>query len=146
MSGLTVETALRALAGGMLIGLTATLLLLLQGQVLGVSSILAGTFTLSGSDRTWRAAFVAGLVAGGAALLLFFPAALVPGVSRSLPALAGAGLLVGFGTRMARGCTSGHGVCGLARFSKRSLVAVLTFMGTGALTVLAIRVLLGGSL
>ncbi|MCK6550157.1 YeeE/YedE family protein [Myxococcota bacterium] len=144
MESLTITTALWALAGGALIGLSATLLLYLQGQVLGVSSILAGVFTGSGG-RVWRAAFVMGLLAGGLVLALVSPTALVPGVVRSAPALAIAGLLVGFGTRMSMGCTSGHGVCGLARSSKRSLVAVVTFMGTGALTVLGVARIFGGT-
>jgi len=135
-----------ALAGGALIGLAATFLLLFNGRVAGVSGIAGGL--VGGADgRSWRLAFVLGMVAGG--LLL---KALAPGVfgdaaapARSPLLLAGAGLLVGYGTRLANGCTSGHGVCGLSRGSVRSLAATLTFMATGAGTVFVLRHLAGGA-
>ena len=133
-----------ALAGGVLIGLASVLLLLGNGRIAGVSGILGGLLEAPGEDGSWRAAFILGLFAAawfghaigamGAAPSVYFP-----GTPGQWAQLAGGGLLVGFGTRLARGCTSGHGVCGLARCSGRSLVAVLVFMGVGMLTVLLTR-------
>jgi uncharacterized membrane protein YedE/YeeE len=135
-------TPISGLLGGALIGLSATLLLLLTGRVAGISGIVGGLLT--GTDRAWRGAFVVGLMGGGALVQLIWPGAI--GASpAALPVLAGAGVLVGFGTRLGGGCTSGHGVCGMSRLSVRSLVATLTFMGVAVLTVLAVRMLGGGS-
>lgn len=133
------ESLARGLVGGFLIGLSAVLLLALNGRIAGISGIVGGlVFDGKAGDRSWRGLFLLGLLAGAAlAALLPIPA---PAASTLhwLP-LAGAGLLVGFGTRLGTGCTSGHGICGLARFSKRSFVAVFTFMGFGFLTVFVIR-------
>ena len=107
-----MTTWMIALAGGVLIGLSATLLLWLNGRVAGVSGILNGVLFPKAGDVSWRAMFLLGLVAG---------------------------LLVGFGTRMGNGCTSGHGVCGLGRLSMRSLAAVLTFMATAIATTFLVR-------
>lgn len=131
-------TPISGLIGGVLIGLSATLLLWLTGRVAGISGIVAGLLT--GTDRAWRGAFVVGLVAGGGFTHILAPAA-IGSSPAGLPLLAAAGVLVGFGTRLGGGCTSGHGVCGMSRFSVRSLVATLTFMATGAITVLALRML-----
>ncbi len=133
-------TPLSALAGGVLIGLAAAGLLLVNGRIAGISGMLAGAISPNTTDKGWRRAFLAGLVGGGvlAALLLpgaFGPALLGPG------ALVAAGAVVGLGTRLGGGCTSGHGVCGIGRMSKRSMVAVATFMATGAVAVYVARVL-----
>ena len=121
-------TPVSALAGGVLIGLASVWLLAANGRIAGVSGILHGLFAQPPGDRAWRAAFVTGLVAAGFAWQLFFPAS---ETSMHWGWLALAGLLIGFGTRVSGGCTSGHGVCGLGRFSLRSLVAVLGFMAAG---------------
>jgi len=129
----------RGLAGGGLIGLSAVLLLALNGRIAGISGILGGLVVdRSATDRAWRLLFLVGLLLGAAAAGLL-PIPVPAGSSLKWPALVVAGLLVGFGTRTGSGCTSGHGICGLARFSKRSFAAVLTFMGTGFLTVFLLR-------
>ncbi|TBR36036.1 MULTISPECIES: YeeE/YedE family protein [Dyella] len=133
---------LAGLAGGALIGLSAVLLLWLNGRIAGISGIAFGISDTAASERVWRIAFVAGLlIAGGLALHLLPHEAPREGYSRGVLVLAG--LLVGVGTAMGSGCTSGHGVCGLARFSRRSLAAVLTFMITAFVTVFVARHLLG---
>ena len=142
---MTDFTPVSALVGGLLIGLAAALLLLANGRVAGVSGIVANAiWRAPGEERAWRLAFVAGLPLG-AAIVSAATGGLTVEISRSPALLVAAGLLVGFGTRLGNGCTSGHGVCGLARGSKRSLVATLTFIGVGALTVFAVRHLLGAS-
>jgi uncharacterized membrane protein YedE/YeeE len=136
---------LLSLAGGAVIGLAATFLLYFNGRVAGVSGITGGL--VGGAEgRAWRLAFVGGLLLGGLLLRLAWPERAFFGAlpARSPVLLVVAGLLVGYGTRLANGCTSGHGVCGLSRGSVRSLAATLTFMATGAGTVLAAR-LLGGA-
>ena len=130
-----------ALLGGALIGLAATLLLLLNGRVLGITGIVAG---LLGRDAQWRVLFILGMIAGAVDLVALRPDAMAVGVRLTTPVLIGGGLLVGFGTRLANGCTSGHGVCGLARLSPRSMVATVVFISTGALTVFLVRHLAGG--
>jgi uncharacterized membrane protein YedE/YeeE len=121
-------TPLSALAGGLLIGAASVWLLAANGRIAGVSGILHGLFAQPPGDRPWRAAFIVGLIAAGFIWRLVAPAA---GAEANLAAMALAGALVGFGTRLGGGCTSGHGVCGLGRFSLRSLVAVMTFMICG---------------
>jgi len=135
-------TPVASLAGGVLIGLAAVWLLAVNGRVAGVSTILHGLVAQPRDDRLWRAAFIAGLVAAGFAWHAFAP----PVAAREgfgLGWAAAAGLLVGFGTRIGAGCTSGHGVCGLGRRSLRSLVAVVVFMATGMVAVYVSRHLLG---
>jgi uncharacterized membrane protein YedE/YeeE len=137
----TLQLWLAALAGGALIGLASGLLMLWLGRIAGISGIFHGAFeptAAAAGERAWRMAFVGGLVAAGVLLALLAPTAASSAPAASvLPAgpralwLVVAGLLVGFGTRMGSGCTSGHGVCGLARLSMRSLSAVLTFMACG---------------
>lgn len=143
-------TSLPSLAGGVLIGLSATGLLALLGRVAGISGIVGGLLgAFGGGDRAeapWRAAFVAGLLAGGASLAAIRPEGFAMTLERSTAALVAAGFLVGFGSRMGSGCTSGHGVCGIARGSGRSIVATATFMATGALTTLAVTQAFGGRL
>ena len=131
---------LSALSGGVLIGLSATLLLLLNGRIAGISGIVNGMIRRNAaSEWAWRGAFLAGLMLAGAAVMRAMGQG--EGSPASLPLLLAAGVLVGFGTSMGGGCTSGHGVCGLGRLSKRSLVAVLVFMAAAIATVLALRLL-----
>jgi uncharacterized protein len=121
-----------SLAGGALIGLSASVLLVLSGRVAGISGILGGIVHPVRGEVGWRAAFLLGLLAGALWLAWCLPNAVAPrdtGVKGVL--IAFGGLLVGFGTQLGGGCTSGHGVCGLSRLSGRSLVAVLTFMAAG---------------
>jgi uncharacterized membrane protein YedE/YeeE len=136
-------TPLASLFGGMLIGLSASAMLLLDGKIAGISGILAGVLKPVRGDTLWRVCFLAGLLAGGILLRIFFPSAFDFGIIRPLPMLIVAGLLVGFGTRLGSGCTSGHGVCGVSRLSPRSLVATATFIFTGALTVYLLKLLSG---
>lgn len=127
-------TALEATAGGALIGLAASWLLFAKGRVAGISGIVGGLMGSWDADSAWRTSFVLGLMAGGGVLMVIAPETIVAPAGRSLLMVATAGVLVGYGTRLGSGCTSGHGVCGLSRFSRRSLVAMLTFMGTGMVT------------
>lgn len=124
---------LLALLGGALIGSGSALLLLTHGRIAGISGITGGLVQRATPDRAWRVAFLAGLVAAGLVASAIVPAA-IGAPARPLAAIVVAGLLVGFGTRLGNGCTSGHGVCGLSRLSARSLVAVVAFMTTGAIT------------
>jgi uncharacterized membrane protein YedE/YeeE len=133
-------TPVRSLTGGLLIGLAASLLWLGAGRVAGVSGIVGGLLARRGSDRAWRFLFVAGLLSGGLALAWLAPSTLAAS-PRSLPLLAVAGLLVGGGTRLGSGCTSGHGICGLSRLSRRSLAATATFLATAMATVVVARAL-----
>jgi uncharacterized protein len=139
----TLFTPLASTLGGGLIGLSAGVLLLFAGRIAGISGILGGAFFTAG-DRLWRFAFLGGLVAGGALLALLAPSSFSAPSAQGTPILV-AGLLVGFGTQLGSGCTSGHGVCGLPRLSLRSLAATGTFMVAGAAAVLAVRLLGGGS-
>ncbi|MCM2309816.1 MAG: YeeE/YedE family protein [Steroidobacteraceae bacterium] len=134
-----MTTWMIALAGGVLIGLSATLLLWLNGRVAGVSGILNGVLFPNAGDVSWRAMFLLGLIVAAGLYMALVPGAPLPRTDYSRVALVVAGLLVGFGTRMGNGCTSGHGVCGLGRFSMRSLAAVLTFMATAIATTFVVR-------
>jgi uncharacterized membrane protein YedE/YeeE len=131
-----------ALAGGVLIGIAAAMFVLLNGRIAGISGVIGGLFKPVKGDVVWRAAFVLGLVGSPVAYALFAPLP-VPRMDAQFGALVVAGLLVGVGTRYGSGCTSGHGVCGLARLSPRSLVATAAFMGAGFATVFVARHLLG---
>lgn len=139
-------TPLASLIGGLLIGLSASMLLLCDGKIAGISGIVAGTLSPAKNDTLWRVVFIAGLLIGGFLLRVFSPEIFAISIPRSWGALILAGLLVGFGTRLGNGCTSGHGVCGLSRGAKRSLIATIAFMATGAVTVYVINHLLGGTL
>lgn len=131
------EMSILALIGGVLIGAASSLLLLTHGRIAGISGII-GTALSDRSGRGWRLAFLAGLALAGVVASVAAPGAVgTPAVSMGVVAIAG--LLVGYGTSTGGGCTSGHGVCGLSRLSSRSLVAVATFMSTGALTVWLMR-------
>jgi uncharacterized membrane protein YedE/YeeE len=132
-------TPVSGLVGGLLIGLAATLLLLLNGRISGISGIVGGLLAPRSPEAGWRVAFVAGLLLGALAYVLATGEALLVGMQASLPVLVAAGLLVGFGTRLGSGCTSGHGICGVARLSKRSIVATATFVGVATLTVFLTR-------
>lgn len=137
-------TPISALIGGALIGLSASMMLLFNGRIAGVSGIVGGLLQPSRGEAPWRAAFLAGLLAGGLLLALVHPRALPSPAAAPSLGLVAAGLLVGFGTRLGNGCTSGHGVCGLSRLSFRSLVATAIFMGAAVATVFVVRHLLGG--
>ncbi|MEO6710012.1 MAG: YeeE/YedE thiosulfate transporter family protein [Planctomycetota bacterium] len=128
-----------ALLGGGLIGLAAAVLLVLTGKTAGVSGIVDGVLRGEAGEWRWKAAFLAGLVAGGLLLAWLMPSALAEAAPRSMPWVIAGGLLVGFGARIGGGCTSGHGVCGIGRGSLRGLVGTAIFIAVGALTVLLIR-------
>ena len=137
-------TPLPALLGGVLIGLAATLILVFEGKVAGISGIVAAFMRPSPDDTAWRGQFLSGLLVGGVLLRFVYPQAF-GATSASLASVAVAGLLVGYGTRLGNGCTSGHGVCGTSRLSARSMVATGTFILTGAVTVFLVRKVLGGA-
>ena len=132
-------TPLSATAGGVLIGISVTLLLLFNGRIGGVSGIMNGALFASKGDRIWRLTFLAGLVLGAFVFHLLAPDFTVLRQGYPLLLLGLGGFLIGFGTRMGGGCTSGHGICGIANLSIRSLIATLTFMVTGMITVYTIR-------
>jgi len=138
-------TPLSGLLGGALIGLAAAMLMLLTGRIAGISGIFGGLLSPATSDRGWRIAFIAGLIAAPLIAALATGAALPsPAMPASLIVIVIAGLLVGFGSRMGGGCTSGHGVCGTARLSARSLVATAVFMLAAIVTVAIVRHIIGG--
>ena len=139
LNAVTDFTPWASLAGGVLIGLSATLVLLLFGRIAGISGITVGAVPGRRPDWPWRLAFVVGLVAASALVSLVTGERVAQTVSSNLPGMALAGLFVGVGTVLGSGCTSGHGVCGLARLSGRSLVAVLIFMATAFATVAVLR-------
>jgi len=130
-----------SLVGGILLGLASAAFILINGRILGISGILGGLLSPRAGDVGWRIAFLLGMAASPWVASLIFPEGLIeaPRIEAGYAAIAIAGLLVGFGTRYGSGCTSGHGVCGLSRFSPRSLVSTLTFMGLGFATVYVVR-------
>ncbi len=136
-------TPWQSLAGGLLIGIAASLLILADGRIAGISGIIAGILRAEKGETAWRVAFVAGLVVSPWLYSLFIPLPEFHFDSVSWALLGPAGLLVGFGSRLGSGCTSGHGVCGLSRLSKRSLVATILFIVSGAITVWIVRHCLG---
>lgn len=129
-----MQSILQATLGGALIGLAASWLLITTGRVAGISGIIGDLTHGFRSDSSWRISFLLGLLSGGAVLVNAFPQSFAAPDGRSLTMVAVAGVLVGYGTRLGSGCTSGHGVCGLSRLSPRSLVATLSFMATGFVT------------
>jgi uncharacterized membrane protein YedE/YeeE len=139
-------TPVASLIGGMLIGLSGAALLLFHGKIAGISGIVGGILSPTKHDTPWRLLFVAGLLSGGFLFHWFSPQAFVITINRSPGALILAGLLVGFGTQLGNGCTSGHGVCGMSRLSPRSIIATITFIATGAMTVFLINHVLRGAL
>lgn len=132
--------------GGILIGLSAAALLYFNGRIAGISGILSGALEPLRDGSSGKVAFIGGLLVGGGVAYAVAPEMFAVTVERSWMAAVAAGLLVGFGTRLGNGCTSGHGVCGLSRFSLRSLVATVSFMAAGAVTVYAVNHMLGGTL
>jgi uncharacterized membrane protein YedE/YeeE len=141
----TVFTPLQSLGGGALIGLAAVLLMATVGRVMGATGILAGLIQPAGmADWTWRAAVVAGMISGPLLVLALTGAMPVVQVPVSTAMLVVGGLIVGVGVTFGGGCTSGHGVCGMARLSPRSIAATLTFMAATGVTVFVIRHVIGG--
>ena len=133
-------TPIPAFIGGLLIGLSAVIMLLFNGRITGISGIMDGIVINSKSgDRFWRICFLLGLVLGAFLFKLFMPDSFIPRDGFSLVLLITGGFFVGIGTRMGSGCTSGHGICGIARFSQRSILATVIFMVTGGITVYIIR-------
>lgn len=138
----TAFTPWASLAGGMLIGIAAAMLILLNGRIAGISGVLGGLLRPARGDVSWRVAFIAGLL--GAPLVYALATALPrPQIDAGYVELVLAGLLVGTGTRYGSGCTSGHGVCGVSRLSPRSLVATAAFMASGFVTVFVVRHMIG---
>lgn len=126
---------MNAIMGGVLIGLAVSMMMLFNGRVTGISGILSGVVKPKKNDLTWRLAFVGGLLFGGFTLLHFKPDSFIQISSATWLDYMVAGLLVGFGTLLGNGCTSGHGVCGISRLSTRSIVATLTFISFGIISV-----------
>jgi len=139
-------TLIKPLFGGFLLGLAALSLLFFSGRVAGVSGILGGFLSFKNRDTLWRFAFLAGLVMGGVLLLGTFPETLNFTLKSSPPVVMLAGLLVGIGSRMGSGCTSGHGVCGIGRLSQRSMIAVAVFLSSGIAAAVSIDLIFGGEI
>lgn len=137
-------TPVSALIGGIFIGCAAIVLMLFNGRVAGISGILGGCFPIKSGETSWRISFLVGLIVSPLLYSLFMGEIPEITFSISTPLLIVGGLLVGVGTQLGSGCTSGHGVCGISRFSVRSIVATLIFMVTAGLTVFFIRHVLGG--
>ncbi len=135
-------TPYSALLGGALIGLSVTILLLFNGRMAGISGIMNGLFNSPKSEYIWRAVFLCGLILGTVIFNFISPDFFIPRQGYPLWLIALGGFLVGIGTRLGNGCTSGHGICGIANLSKRSIFATITFMLTGMVTVYLIRHLL----
>lgn len=136
-------TPVSALVGGGLIGLAATALYAATGRIAGVSGIVGGLLRAGTADPAWRILFLAGLVVGAAGVALVAGAPVLR-IEASWPVLVVAGVLVGYGTQLGSGCTSGHGICGIARLSRRSIAATLVFMAAAAATVFVMRHMIGG--
>lgn len=128
-------TPISGLVGGLLIGLATALMMLFNGRIAGISGIVGGLLARKGLEVGWRVVFVVGLLLGALTYMVATGGAIPVRIQTSLPIMVVAGLLVGFGSRLGSGCTSGHGVSGIARLSKRSIVATLMFMGSAILTV-----------
>jgi len=144
LSNLTTNDWIAGLAGGALIGVAAVLLLWSIGRIAGISGIASGALEGARGDRAWRIAFLAGMMLTGALVLQFMPAP-PRAQTGTTPLLLAAGFLVGFGTRLGNGCTSGHGVCGLGRLSVRSLAAVAVFMACAMATTFVARHVIGAA-
>lgn len=133
------ESILNALYGGALIGLAASILMLFNGRVAGISGVLGGLLPPVSPPTNWRVSFLMGLTLGGLTVFLILPEAVEPPTGRGTVHLILAGLLVGYGTQLGNGCTSGHGVCGISRLSTRSITATMIFISTGVLTATVVR-------
>lgn len=136
-------TPVSALLGGALIGLSVSLLLLLNGRMAGISGIMNGLFSAPKKEEIWRGLFLLGLILGALIFQFITDDSLTVRGGYPVWLIAIGGFLVGFGTRMGSGCTSGHGICGMANFSIRSIAATLTFMLSGMVTVFMLKHLLG---
>lgn len=132
-------TPYTALAGGMLIGLSVTIMLLFNGRLTGISSILSELLPPKSGNWIWRLVFLTSMIIGTASFIYLFPDSYSARMNYPVSLLIIGGFLVGFGTRLGNGCTSGHGICGIARLSSRSLIATLTFMFSGGVTVYIIK-------
>lgn len=141
---MTEFTPITGLLGGMLIGLSALLMLLGNGRIAGISGVLGGLLPPKRGDAGWRAMFIGGLLLGALAWPLVTGEPLPVDLQVDWPLMLIAGFIVGFGTRLGSGCTSGHGVCGIGRLAPRSIVATLTFMGAAIATTFVMRHLIGG--
>lgn len=133
-----------SIVGGAIIGIAVSLMLLFNGRVTGISGIIGGTLTPKSNDTIWRVTFILGLLAGGFVLKFILPEAFEIKSSAQTIDYIIAGLLVGFGTLLGNGCTSGHGVCGISRFSVRSIMSTVTFISFGVLSVLLFKYIRGG--
>ncbi len=137
-------TPIASLAGGVLIGIAAVILLAFNGHIAGITGVTRGILTPKEGDTMWRVVFLLGLIVGPSVYQVISGAPVESIITSSTPILVAGGLLVGFGTSLGNGCTSGHGICGLARISKRSMAATGTFMATAAATVYMMRHVIGG--
>ena len=134
-----------ALLGGAIIGVAAVMMLALNGRIMGVSGIAAGLLSQQTSDKALRLLFLVGMVVGGLIVARLLPAAMPGAVTTNIGWLMAAGFIVGFGTRLGGGCTSGHGVCGMSRLSARSIVATCVFMFIAMVSVFIIRRVIGAA-
>jgi uncharacterized membrane protein YedE/YeeE len=133
-----------SLVGGAIIGIAVSLMLLFNGRVTGISGIIGGTLAPKSNDTFWRVTFILGLLAGGFILQFVLPEAFeIKSSARTIDYII-AGLLVGFGTLLGNGCTSGHGVCGISRFSVRSIMSTVTFITFGVISILLFKLIRGG--
>ena len=139
-------TPVESLVGGIVIGIAALVLLRCYGRIAGISGVFGGLFPFNTGETLWRMIFLAGLITGGIILSFLHSDTITFELTYSNPALILAGLLVGVGSRMSNGCTSGHGICGLGRLAPRSMVAVLTFMVTGIVTAVLVQEFFGGAI
>lgn len=135
-----------ALTGGLLMGTASASLFVLNGKILGISGVLGGALKVRSSEAQWRWAFIAGMLIAGGVMTVVMPGAFENTIVRSSGATLLAGTLVGVGTQLGSGCTSGHGICGIGRLSTRSIAATIVFMATGAGSVLFVRHVLGGTI
>ncbi|KXJ44666.1 MAG: YeeE/YedE family protein [Cycloclasticus sp. Phe_18] len=137
-------TPYSSLAGGILLGISASILMYLNGRIAGISGIVGGILNNpSAAEKAWRAAFVVGIIGGASVYAYFFPVSIEPREHVTTALLIVGGLIVGFGTAMGGGCTSGHGVCGISRFSLRSITATMVFLVAGIATVYIVNQVIG---
>jgi uncharacterized membrane protein YedE/YeeE len=137
-------TPYSSLAGGILLGISASILMYLNGRIAGISGIVGGILSnSSAAEKAWRAAFVVGVIGGASVYAYFFPVSIEPREHVTTALLIVGGLIVGFGTAMGGGCTSGHGVCGISRFSLRSITATMVFLVAGIATVYIVNQVIG---
>lgn len=137
-------TPLSASIGGAQIGLAVVLLMVLNGRIAGISGVVSGAVFAETGDKLWRVMFMLGLIAAPAIWMLAVGSVPPFEITKNWPLIIAGGLLVGFGTRLGSGCTSGHGVCGLSRLSLRSMLSVVLFMSAGMASVAIVKTILGG--